>query len=169
MPSNGPDGSRAVGGRQQPSTTQNGEEQNCPTNVCRCHEISFQGPIADLGSSPSRWPESRRHKEDCGGNMRRSIPIAFAGVFLAALMSSGVALAQQKSLALVTNASADFWTIARRGVDKAQQEHPDYKMEVIVTGQATAAEQRRDSTICSRAVSRGSRSRPSTRRIRSRS
>jgi ribose transport system substrate-binding protein len=59
-------------------------------------------------------------------------------------MSSGVAVAQQKSLALVTNAAADFWTIARRGVDKAQQEHPDYKMEVIVTGQATAAEQRRE-------------------------
>ena len=50
----------------------------------------------------------------------------------------------KKSLALVTNAAADFWTIARRGVEKAQKEHPDYAMEVIVTGQATAAEQRRE-------------------------
>ena len=29
--------------------------------------------------------------------------------------------------------------IARRGVEKAQKEHPEYKMQVIVTGQATAA------------------------------
>src|SRR5947209_5077995 len=51
---------------------------------------------------------------------------------------------QKKTLALVTNAAADFWTIARRGVEKAQKEHPDYAMEVVVTGQATAAEQRRE-------------------------
>src|SRR4051794_30047286 len=51
---------------------------------------------------------------------------------------------QKKTLALVTNAAADFWTIARRGVEKAQKEHPEYAMEVIVTGQATAAEQRRE-------------------------
>ena len=51
---------------------------------------------------------------------------------------------EKKSLALVTNAAADFWTIARRGVEKAQREHPEYAMDVIVTGQATAAEQRRE-------------------------
>ncbi|HQT75759.1 MAG TPA: sugar-binding protein [Rhodopila sp.] len=50
----------------------------------------------------------------------------------------------KKQLALVTNAAADFWTIAKRGVEKAQKEHPDYKMEVVITGQATAAEQRRE-------------------------
>ncbi len=50
----------------------------------------------------------------------------------------------KKQLALVTNAAADFWTIAKRGVEKAQKEHPDYSMEVVITGQATAAEQRRE-------------------------
>jgi len=63
-------------------------------------------------------------------------------------MLGGPAVAQapagKKSLALVTNAAADFWTIARAGVDKAQKEHPDYAMSVVVTGQATAAEQRRE-------------------------
>src|SRR5471032_1512025 len=55
------------------------------------------------------------------------------------------ALAQgKKELALVTNAAADFWKIAKRGVEKAQKEHPDYSMQVLITGQATAAEQRRE-------------------------
>ncbi len=72
-----------------------------------------------------------------------------AATLLACALAAGTAAhpaaAQtKKSLALVTNAAADFWTIARRGVEKAQKEHPDYAMEVIVTGQATAAEQRRE-------------------------
>jgi ribose transport system substrate-binding protein len=67
------------------------------------------------------------------------------GSLLAVSLSLTPALAQgKKELALVTNAAADFWTIARRGVEKAQKEHPDYSMQVIVTGQATAAEQRRE-------------------------
>jgi ribose transport system substrate-binding protein len=66
---------------------------------------------------------------------------------LAVAVALGVtpALAQgKKELALVTNAAADFWTIAKRGVEKAQKEHPDYSMQVVITGQATAAEQRRE-------------------------
>ena len=58
--------------------------------------------------------------------------------------SQGTATQGKKSLALVTNAAADFWTIARRGIEKAQKEHPDYNIELIVTGEATAAEQRRE-------------------------
>jgi ribose transport system substrate-binding protein len=69
----------------------------------------------------------------------------FAALVLAAAVAATPAVAQQKkSLALVTNAAADFWTIARRGVEKAQKEHPEYAMDVIITGQATAAEQRRE-------------------------
>jgi ribose transport system substrate-binding protein len=67
-----------------------------------------------------------------------ALALVFAGT------SSPAAAQTKKSLALVTNAAADFWTIARRGVEKAQKEHPDYSMEVVVTGQATAAEQRRE-------------------------
>jgi ribose transport system substrate-binding protein len=78
--------------------------------------------------------------------MKRFIAPLLAGAAAIAMLTSPV-MAEgtgSKSLALVTNAAADFWTIARRGVEKAQKEHPDYKMEVIVSGQATAAEQRRE-------------------------
>jgi ribose transport system substrate-binding protein len=76
--------------------------------------------------------------------MKQIFGYAFGGVLSVAL-SLTPALAQgKKELALVTNAAADFWTIAKRGVEKAQKEHPDYSMQVIVTGQATAAEQRRE-------------------------
>jgi ribose transport system substrate-binding protein len=70
---------------------------------------------------------------------------AAIGAVLAVTLSLTPALAQgKKELALVTNAAADFWTIAKRGVEKAQTEHPDYSMQVVITGQATAAEQRRE-------------------------
>ena len=76
--------------------------------------------------------------------MKRSFVSAIAAV-LAVALSQSPALAQgKKELALVTNAAADFWTIAKRGVEKAQKEHPDYSMQVVITGQATAAEQRRE-------------------------
>lgn len=69
-------------------------------------------------------------------------PLIFAVAFA---LSAAPALAQnKKELALVTNAAADFWTIAKRGVEKAQKEHPEYNMQVVITGQATAAEQRRE-------------------------
>src|SRR3984885_2976562 len=76
--------------------------------------------------------------------MKQIFGYAFGGVLSVAL-SLTPALAQgKKELALVTNAAADFWTIAKRGVEKAQKEHPAYSMRVIVTGQAPAAEQRRE-------------------------
>ncbi len=76
--------------------------------------------------------------------MKQSRRVAIAGA-LSVAMSVTPALAQgKKELALVTNAAADFWTIAKRGVEKAQKEHPEYNMQVVITGQATAAEQRRE-------------------------
>ena len=76
--------------------------------------------------------------------MKRISAHALTGIFAAALLVTPAMAQGKKQLALVTNAAADFWTIAKRGVEKAQKEHPDYAMEVIVTGQATAAEQRRE-------------------------
>jgi ribose transport system substrate-binding protein len=71
------------------------------------------------------------------------VPV-LAGV-LAAGMFTGAAQAQEKkTIALVTNAAADFWTIAGRGLEKAQKEHPEYNIQLIVTGEATAAGQRRE-------------------------
>jgi ribose transport system substrate-binding protein len=76
--------------------------------------------------------------------MKQALGSAISAV-LAVTLSLTPALAQgKKELALVTNAAADFWTIAKRGVEKAQAEHPDYSMQVVITGQATAAEQRRE-------------------------
>jgi ribose transport system substrate-binding protein len=46
-------------------------------------------------------------------------------------------------LAFVTNNSADFWTIARRGVEKADAELPDVETEFRLTSDGTAAEQQR--------------------------
>src|SRR5689334_25349458 len=46
-------------------------------------------------------------------------------------------------LAFVTNNSADFWTIARRGVEKADAELADVETEFRLTADGTAAEQQR--------------------------
>ena len=46
-------------------------------------------------------------------------------------------------LAFVTNNSADFWTIARRGMEKADAELPDVEAEFRITADGTAAEQQR--------------------------
>ncbi len=75
--------------------------------------------------------------------MKKILTPILAGA-VAAVLFAGAAHAEKKTLVLVTNAAADFWTVARRGIEKAQAEHPDYKMEMVVTGQATAAEQRRE-------------------------
>jgi ribose transport system substrate-binding protein len=76
--------------------------------------------------------------------MKRRVLAAFAAAMLAGAAFAGVAAAQEKkTLALVTNASADFWTIARRGIEKAQGELPNYETQMYVVSEATAAEQRR--------------------------
>jgi len=46
-------------------------------------------------------------------------------------------------LAFVTNNSADFWTIARRGVEKADAELADVEAEFRLTADGTAADQQR--------------------------
>ena len=76
--------------------------------------------------------------------MQQSLRAAIAGALAVALSMAPAWAEGKKELALVTNAAADFWTIAKRGVEKAQKEHPEYSMQVVITGQATAAEQRRE-------------------------
>src|SRR6266566_825715 len=58
---------------------------------------------------------------------------------------SGVACQQNKSakrLAFVTNNASDFWTIARKGTEKAAAELPDVTVEFRIPGNGTAAEQK---------------------------
>jgi len=68
-----------------------------------------------------------------------------AGLATAAIgLGMRPAVAQPKrTLAFVVNVSADFWTIARRGIEKANKEHPEFDMQMIIPAQASAAEQRR--------------------------
>ncbi len=74
--------------------------------------------------------------------MSRIFAPVLAGA-LAVAMTFGMAQAQQKKdLVLLTNASADFWTIARRGIEKAQKELPQYHMEMVLPSDFSAAGQR---------------------------
>ena len=50
---------------------------------------------------------------------------------------------KQLKVAFVTNNSADFWTIARAGVEKADSELADVSAEFRMTSDGTSAEQRR--------------------------
>jgi ribose transport system substrate-binding protein len=76
--------------------------------------------------------------------MKRRTVLALPAALALPAVLSGRARAQAKpSLAFVVNNPSDFWTIARRGIEKANREHPDYAMEMILPGQSTAAEQRR--------------------------
>jgi ribose transport system substrate-binding protein len=76
--------------------------------------------------------------------MKRRGIVALCAAALMLSIGAGAASAQEKkTIALVTNAAADFWTIARRGTEKAQAELPNYNVEFYVVAEATAAEQRR--------------------------
>jgi ribose transport system substrate-binding protein len=71
--------------------------------------------------------------------------IVLAGVTAGCRSGDGGASggARRLKLAFVTNNSADFWTIARRGVERADEELPDVEAEFRITADGTAAEQQR--------------------------
>jgi ribose transport system substrate-binding protein len=81
----------------------------------------------------------------------RSVRLVAASILCLAWASSGCQSrggetaggAKTLKLAFVTNNSADFWTIARRGVEKADHELPDVETEFRLTADGTAAEQQR--------------------------
>ncbi len=56
-------------------------------------------------------------------------------------VASGSTGGKQLKLAFVTNNSSDYWTVARKGVEKADAELPNVSVEVQLPGQGTAAEQ----------------------------
>src|SRR5262249_43570939 len=62
-----------------------------------------------------------------------------------AVSMSGCSRSGQKKyrVAFVTNNSADFWTIARRGTEQAAAELPDVNVDFKIPSDGTAAEQRR--------------------------
>ncbi|GGD33723.1 sugar-binding protein [Aureimonas glaciei] len=50
---------------------------------------------------------------------------------------------EKKTLAFVVNVPADFWTIAKRGTEKAQAELQNYNIEFFIPGEMSAAAQKR--------------------------
>jgi ribose transport system substrate-binding protein len=55
----------------------------------------------------------------------------------------GVGGSQNFKVAFVTNNASDFWTIARKGVEQADNELPDVSVEFKIPADGTAAEQKR--------------------------
>jgi ribose transport system substrate-binding protein len=51
--------------------------------------------------------------------------------------------AKKKRIAFVTNNASDFWTIARKGTEKAQAELPNVEIEFKINSELTAAGQQR--------------------------
>ncbi|MEP6847876.1 MAG: sugar-binding protein [Acidobacteriota bacterium] len=56
--------------------------------------------------------------------------------------STGNSTGKSLKLAFVTNNASDYWTIARKGVEKADAELDDVAVEFKMPGQGTAAEQK---------------------------
>src|SRR5437667_7275294 len=76
--------------------------------------------------------------------MKRScVWILFLCVALLSACSSNKPAAKELKLAFVTNNSADFWTIARKGVEKADSELTDVSAQFKICSDGTAAEQKR--------------------------
>jgi ribose transport system substrate-binding protein len=55
----------------------------------------------------------------------------------------GTSTGKELKLAFVTNNASDYWTIARKGVEKADAEMSDVTVEFKLPGEGTAAEQKR--------------------------
>src|SRR5260370_8642377 len=74
--------------------------------------------------------------------MKLIISITLLGLVF---LSFSVACKQNKStkkLAFVTNNASDYWTIARKGTEKAAAELPGVTAEFRIPGNGTAAEQK---------------------------
>jgi ribose transport system substrate-binding protein len=57
--------------------------------------------------------------------------------------AGGGTSATSRRVAFVTNNASDFWTLARRGCEKADQELADVEVEFKIPSEGTAAEQKR--------------------------
>lgn len=80
--------------------------------------------------------------------MKRTRTRIAAGILLTVLTGSVSGCShpgdsKKLRVAFVTNNAADFWTIARRGCEKAARELPNVDLEFKITADGTAAEQKR--------------------------
>jgi len=58
-------------------------------------------------------------------------------------VGAGTGAGTKHRLAFVTNNASDFWTIARKGTEKAAKENPNIEVEFRIPSDGTAAEQQR--------------------------
>src|SRR5688572_9383620 len=71
------------------------------------------------------------------------LPLLFLTSACGSGSTDGDTADKELKIAFVTNNSADFWTIARRGVEKADDELADVSAEFRITSDGSAAEQKR--------------------------
>jgi ribose transport system substrate-binding protein len=69
--------------------------------------------------------------------------IAILVLLLITAGCSGSPGVKKYKLAFVTNNAADFWTIARKGTEKAAAENPNIEVEFRIPSEGTAADQQR--------------------------
>jgi ribose transport system substrate-binding protein len=69
--------------------------------------------------------------------------LAGAALAIALSMTMSAGAQDKKTLAFVVNGASDFWKIAEAGVKKAQEELPNYNLELKYPEQAAAAIQQR--------------------------
>ena len=74
---------------------------------------------------------------------RISILLCLSVLISLGLLGCNRGNSKQIQLAFVTNNAADFWTIARKGCEKAEKDIPNIKVEFRITSDGTAAEQKR--------------------------
>ncbi|KQT46397.1 ABC transporter substrate-binding protein [Aureimonas sp. Leaf454] len=75
--------------------------------------------------------------------MRRTIILAGSAALASIAFLQPTWAQEKKTLAFVVNVPADFWTIAKRGTEKAQAELPNYDIEFYIPGEMSAAAQKR--------------------------
>ncbi len=80
-------------------------------------------------------------------SLKHTIALVCAGLLLFAACQQGGQSGQgggaTKRLAFVTNNASDFWTIARKGCEKADAELADVTVEFKIPAEGTAADQKR--------------------------
>jgi ribose transport system substrate-binding protein len=74
---------------------------------------------------------------------RISILLCLSVLISLGLLGCNRSGSKQVQLAFVTNNAADFWTIARKGCEKAEKDIPNVKVEFRITDDGTAAGQKR--------------------------
>src|SRR6201999_2727983 len=75
---------------------------------------------------------------------KRAVLLATTAVLTSVFLGSvGAAAAKKKLIAFVVNVPADFWIIARRGLEKAASELPNYDVQMFLPSEMSAAAQKR--------------------------